>query len=63
VKPKQDFIGIIQSTYPAVIETEAKSTGYVKHPLENILGWLDMIISWLERLGSKLWEALRKLTK
>lgn len=79
VKPKPDFIGITKSTYPALkevkpqdnlrervpnwIETEAKSTGYVKHPLENILGWLDMIISWLERLGSKLWEALRKLNK
>jgi hypothetical protein len=79
MKPKHDFIERIKSPYTALkevkpqdnlsenlpnwIETEAKSTGYVKHPLENILGWLDMIISWLERLGSKLWEALRKLTK
>ncbi|MGP0127890.1 MAG: hypothetical protein ACTMUB_01105 [cyanobacterium endosymbiont of Rhopalodia musculus] len=79
VKIKQNFIGRISSTYTALkqakpqdnlkeilpncIETEAESTGYVKHPLENILGWLDMIISWLERLGSKLWVALRKLTK
>lgn len=79
VKTKQNFAGIIPSTNPAFkkiktkdnlrerlpnwIETEAKSTGYVKHPLENILGWLDMIISWIERLVSKLWEALRKLTK
>ncbi|XHU96094.1 MAG: hypothetical protein JJP05_01035 [cyanobacterium endosymbiont of Rhopalodia gibba] len=79
VKIRQNFSGRISSTHPALkkpkpqdnlreilpnwIETEAKSTGYVKHPLENILGWLDMIISWIERLGSKLWEALRKLTK
>ncbi|XTZ12352.1 MAG: hypothetical protein ACP8RL_01070 [cyanobacterium endosymbiont of Rhopalodia inflata] len=79
VKTRQNFAGIIPSTNPAFkktktkdnlreilpnwIETEAKSTGYVKHPLENILGWLDMIISWIERLVSKLWEALRKLTK
>ncbi|YAI82224.1 MAG: hypothetical protein ACQJCO_01060 [cyanobacterium endosymbiont of Rhopalodia sterrenbergii] len=78
-KNKQNFIEIVSSTYPALkqaksqddfreilpnwIETEAKSTGYVKHPLENILGWLDMVISWLERIVSKLWRALQKLTK
>ena len=45
------------------IETEAKSTGYVKHPLEDILEWLDLTISWLEKLGWKLWKSLRKLIK
>ena len=79
VKIKQNFMERISPTYPTLkkenfqdhlskilpnwIETEAKSTGYVKHPLESILGWLDMLISWLEKLGNKLWKSLRKLTK
>ncbi|WP_267384157.1 hypothetical protein [Cyanobacterium sp. uoEpiScrs1] len=45
------------------IETEAESTGYVEHPLENILEWLDMTMSWLEKLGSRLWKLLLRLIK
>jgi hypothetical protein len=32
------------------LETEAKPVGYVKHPLEQILVWLDKTILWLEEL-------------
>ncbi|MEM8779783.1 MAG: hypothetical protein AAGF26_13095 [Cyanobacteria bacterium P01_G01_bin.49] len=42
------------------IETEAKSTGYVKHPLERVLEWLDFAVHWLEEWSAKLWRWLRK---
>jgi hypothetical protein len=32
------------------LETKAKPVGYVKHPLEQILAWLDAAILWLEEL-------------
>ncbi|MGK7879974.1 MAG: hypothetical protein AB4060_07725 [Crocosphaera sp.] len=42
------------------IETEAKTTGYIKHPLVRILEWLDSAIHWLENLVNKLSRLLRK---
>ncbi len=42
------------------IETEAKTTGYIKHPLVRILEWLDSAIHWLENLVNKLSKLLRK---
>lgn len=41
------------------IETEAKSVGYVKHPLERILEWLDKLILWVEETILKVWKWLR----
>ncbi|MBD2098143.1 hypothetical protein H6F90_24020 [Trichocoleus sp. FACHB-591] len=32
------------------IEAEATTLGYVKHPLERILGWLDRAMLWLEEV-------------
>lgn len=79
VEIKQDIKSKVSSTFSALkqaksqdnsgkilpnwIETEAKYTGYVKHPLEDILERLDLIISWLEKLGGKLWKSLRKLIR
>lgn len=37
-----------QAAEPTWIETEAKTVGYVKHPLERVLGWLDRAILWVE---------------
>ncbi|MDJ0598277.1 MAG: hypothetical protein QNJ37_05500 [Crocosphaera sp.] len=42
------------------VETEAKTTGYVKHPLVRILEWLDSAIHWLEKLAHRLSQFLRK---
>ena len=42
------------------VETEAKTTGYIKHPLVRVLEWLDTAIHWLEELGKKLAKLLRK---
>ncbi|NJL83368.1 MAG: hypothetical protein HC890_11235 [Chloroflexaceae bacterium] len=46
------------------IETEAIAVGYVKHPLERVLEWLDRIILWLEETVAALWRWLQqKLSK
>ncbi len=42
------------------LETNATSSGYVKHPLERILGWLDKIILWIEELIVKIWRWLKR---
>ncbi|WP_107671169.1 hypothetical protein [Cyanothece sp. BG0011] len=42
------------------VETEAKSSGYIKHPLVKVLEWLDSAIHWLETLVNKLTQLLRK---
>ena len=36
------------------LEATVTSTGYVKHPLEQILAWLDRLVLWLEQLLAKL---------
>jgi len=45
---------------PDWIETEAISTGYVKHPLEQILEWLDVGMLWLEKVTIKAWRWMRQ---
>lgn len=45
------------------LETEAKSIGYVKHPLEIILAWLDRMMLWLEEVAVKIWHWLKKTLK
>ena len=43
---------------PDWIETQATPTGYVKHPLERVLQWLDHAMLWLEELAVKTWQWL-----
>ncbi|MEQ8957010.1 MAG: hypothetical protein RLP02_03660 [Coleofasciculus sp. C2-GNP5-27] len=45
---------------PDWIETEAIPTGYVKHPLEQILEWLDVGMLWLEEVTIKAWQWMRQ---
>jgi hypothetical protein len=45
---------------PDWIETKATPSGYVKHPLERVLGWLDLIMLWLEEFVLKIWRWLRQ---
>ncbi|MFB8787715.1 MAG: hypothetical protein U7123_02410 [Potamolinea sp.] len=42
------------------IETKATPSGYVKHPLEQILEWLDAAILWLEELFVKVWRWMHR---
>ncbi|NET04289.1 MAG: hypothetical protein F6K16_06070 [Symploca sp. SIO2B6] len=43
------------------IETDATPTGYVKHPLENLLEWLDSAMLWIEERVVKFWQWIRRL--
>ncbi|MGA1411166.1 MAG: hypothetical protein ACO37W_15680 [Prochlorotrichaceae cyanobacterium] len=36
------------------IEVKSEAIGYEKHPLENLLHWIDRIVTWLERQVTKL---------
>ena len=46
---------------PDWIETQATPTGYVKHPLEQLLEWLDTAMLWLEELVVNAWRWVRQL--
>jgi hypothetical protein len=46
---------------PDWIETRATLMGYVKHPLEQILAWLDRAMLWLEETLLKFWQWLQKM--
>lgn len=41
---------------PDWIETQATPSGYVKHPLEQVLEWLDHSMLWVEELVVKVWR-------
>ncbi len=41
---------------PDWIETQATVIGYVKHPLEQLLQWLDHLLLWIEELFMKVLE-------
>lgn len=43
------------------IETQATPTGYIKHPLEQILEWLDRAMFWIEELFVKVWRWWQRL--
>ena len=45
---------------PDWIDIHATTMGYIKHPLEKILAWLDRIILWLEELMANIWRWLLK---
>lgn len=42
------------------VETEAKLVEYVKHPLEQLLEWLDKSMVWLETRLAKVWYWLTR---
>lgn len=46
---------------PDWIETDATAIGYVKHPLEQLLEWLDLTLLWLEEMVLKVLQWLQQL--
>jgi|GEM_PF-1614541 len=42
------------------IDTDASTTGYVKHPLEKVLEWLDSAMLKIEQFAIKIWRWLRR---
>lgn len=43
------------------IETKATTVGYVKHPLERVLEWLDRAMLWMEEWAVKIGQWLQQL--
>ncbi|AOX01191.1 hypothetical protein BJP34_18655 [Moorena producens PAL-8-15-08-1] len=43
------------------IDTKATPEGYIKHPLERVLEWLDITMLWIEELVVKIWRLLQRL--
>jgi hypothetical protein len=41
---------------PDWVETEATPVGYIKHPLERVLQWLDRAMLWLEETAIAIWH-------
>ncbi|MCC5631164.1 hypothetical protein [Nostoc sphaeroides] len=46
---------------PDWIETKATSAGYEKHPLEQLLEWVDYVMLWLEERFVKIFQSLWQL--
>lgn len=46
---------------PNWLEAQATAIGYVKHPLEVILEWLDRAMVWLEEKILKIWQWVKSL--
>jgi hypothetical protein len=46
---------------PNWLEAQATAIGYVKHPLEVILEWLDRVMVWLEEKILKVWQWVKSL--
>jgi hypothetical protein len=45
---------------PTWIEAKTTLVGYVKHPLEQVLEWLDIIMLWLEGAIARLWMWIKQ---
>lgn len=45
---------------PDWIETKATHVGYAKHPLEQLLEWLDRGMLWLEEIITTIWRSITK---
>lgn len=46
---------------PDWIETKSTPVGYVKHPLEQLLGWLDLAMLRIEEFIVKVWSWIKQL--
>ncbi|MEG3840224.1 hypothetical protein [Microcoleus sp. herbarium14] len=54
VQPKNQTAGVQPET--EYLETKAESMGYIKHPLEQVLEWLDAVMLRLENIAEQLWN-------
>jgi hypothetical protein len=46
---------------PDYIDTKAQKIEYVKHPLEQMLSWLDNSMLWVEEVFMKIWRYLQRV--
>ncbi len=52
----------IQHT-PDWIETTAQTVGYKRHPLEQLLAWLDRLMLWVEEMFVKIWRSMQYVVR
>ena len=45
---------------PECLSAEATAVGYVKHPLEKVLEWLDRVLFWVEEAVIRAWEWIKQ---
>jgi|GEM_PF-1931708 len=45
---------------PECLSAEATAVGYVKHPLEQVLEWLDRVLFWVEEAVIRAWEWIKQ---
>lgn len=57
-QPPEPILPLLTETSTDIWETQAVSVEYVKHPLEQLLEWLDHAMLWLEEFGLQLWQQL-----
>ncbi len=48
---------------PECLEVRAVTQGYIRHPLEIVIGWLDGLLCWLESRAAALWQGTRRLVE
>jgi hypothetical protein len=60
VSPQQRHQTTEVEAKPDWIETKAKIIGYDKHPLEQILAWLDRAMLWLEEMIVRTFKLLQR---
>ncbi|MEG4105328.1 hypothetical protein [Microcoleus sp. S13_C5] len=53
-EPKNQHAGVQPEA--EYLETKAESMGYIKHPLEQVLEWLDRVMLRLENIAEQLWN-------
>ncbi|NES64325.1 MAG: hypothetical protein F6K24_03135 [Okeania sp. SIO2D1] len=41
---------------PDCLEVTSVSIGYIKHPLERILEWVDVVMTWIEKVFAQIWQ-------
>ncbi len=58
-KPLLDLLDKLDPKEPDHIEAAVTPKGYVRHPLQVLIGWLDQAIAWIESLFSQIWQWLR----
>ncbi|GGA10808.1 hypothetical protein [Okeania sp. KiyG1] len=45
------------------LEVTSVSIGYIKHPLERILEWVDVVMTWIEKVFAQVWQWSQKKLK
>ncbi|NEQ74150.1 MAG: hypothetical protein F6K23_14545 [Okeania sp. SIO2C9] len=45
------------------LEVASVSIGYIKHPLEEILAWVDVVMTWIEKVFAQVWQWSQKKLK